>query len=212
MDSNKRFKVGIEMPPLPALEGETELSLFDPTNPDLALLNLIDEEQIRLSGSKILYYKYFQSDGTIDPIYMEERSKVLHSQPLTVFGHYNPTAIEENLSQFGLELTSDQLFVFNKSSIETLLGRTPIPYDVVQPQFQNIKYQIIEVQEESFEIYGVYHLTCAAKILRDSELVMAEPLTKQSTPTSRRDIDPRLAESPLSTQREDLTNPYGDRQ
>ena len=32
---------------------------FDPKNPDLALLNLIDEEQIRLSGSKILYYKYF---------------------------------------------------------------------------------------------------------------------------------------------------------
>ena len=44
--SEKLFKVGIEMPPLPALEGETELSLFDPQNPDLNLLNLVDEEQI----------------------------------------------------------------------------------------------------------------------------------------------------------------------
>ena len=73
MSSNKRFKVGIEMPPLPSIEGETELSLFDPNNPDLGLLNLIDEEQIRLSGSKILFYKYFQSKGTVDSIYMEER-------------------------------------------------------------------------------------------------------------------------------------------
>ena len=46
MDSDKRFKVGIEMPPLISLEGETELSLFDPQNPDLGLFNLIDEEQI----------------------------------------------------------------------------------------------------------------------------------------------------------------------
>jgi hypothetical protein len=207
---DKKFKVGIEMPPLPTLEGETELSLFDPQNPDIGLFNLIDEEQIRLSGSKILYYKYFQSDGTIDPIYMEERQKTIHSQPLTVFGHYNPTAVEENLNQFGIELTNDQLFIFNKSSIEQVLGRTPIPFDVVQPQFQNIKYELFEVQEESFEIYGVYHIVCAAKILRDSEDVLQEPLTKRVEDISGRAIDPRIAESPLAN-REDLTNPYGDR-
>ena len=51
MSSDKRFKVGVEMPPLPTLEGEPELSLFDTNNPDLSLFNLIDEEQIRLSGS-----------------------------------------------------------------------------------------------------------------------------------------------------------------
>lgn len=209
MNIDKRFKVGIEMPPLPALQGETELSLFDPQNPDLGLFNLIDEEQIRLSGSKILYYKYSQSEGTVDPIYMEERLKTIHSQPITVFGHYNPTPIEENLSQFGIELNSEQLFVFNKSSIETLLGRTPIPFDIVKPEFQNIKYELFEVQEESFEIYGVYHLVCAAKILRDSDQVVQEPLTRRSEGVSRRDIDPRIGDSPLDT-REDLTNPYGE--
>ena len=198
------------MPPLISLEGETELSLFDPQNPDLGLFNLIDEEQIRLSGSKLLYYKYFQSESTVDPIYMEERKKVLHSEPLTVFGHYNPTPVEENLTQFGIELTSDQLFVFNKSRIETVLERTPIPHDIIQPKFQNIKYEIIEVQEESFEIYGVYHIVCAARILRDSHEVLQEPLTKVTDPTSIRDVDPRIAESPLAD-RQDLTNPYGDR-
>ena len=208
MSNNKRFKVGIEMPPLPSIEGETELSLFDPNNPDLGLLNLIDEEQIRLSGSKILFYKYFQSKGTVDSIYMEERLKTLHSEPITVFGHYNPTAVEENLTQFGIELTNDQLFVFNKSSIETVIGRTPIPHDVLQPKFQNIKYEIIEVQEESFEIYGVYHLVCSARVLRDSEDVVKEPLTARSDEVSVREVDPRVAESPLADM-QDLTDPYG---
>ena len=207
---DKSFKVDIEMPPIPTIDGDTELSLFDPDNPDIGLFNMIDEEQIRLSGSKLLYYKYFQSKGTVDTVYMEERDKALHSQPISVFGHYNPTAVEENLTQFGIELTNDQLFIFNKSSIEVSLGRTPIPYDVVQPEFQNIKYELFEVQEESFEIYGVYHIVCAARILRDSHEVLQEPLTKVTDPTSIRDVDPRIAESPLAD-RQDLTNPYGDR-
>jgi len=208
MSNNKRFKVGIEMPPLPSIEGETELSLFDPNNPDLGFLNLIDEEQIRLSGSKILFYKYFQSKGTVDSIYMEERLKTLHSEPITVFGHYSPTSVEENLTQFGIELTNDQLFIFNKSSIETVIGRTPIPHDVLQPKFQNIKYEIIEVQEESFEIYGVYHLVCSARVLRDSEDVVKEPITARSEEVSVREVDPRVAESPLADM-QDLTDPYG---
>jgi hypothetical protein len=210
MESDRRFKVGIDMPPLPSIEGETELSLFDPKNPDLNLLNLIDEEQIRLAGSPILYYKYFQSAGTIDPIYMEERSKVLHSEPVTVFCHYNPSPVEENLTQFGIELSNDQLFIFNKTSIETVLGRSPIPHDVLQPKFQNIKYELVEVQEESFEIYGVYHLICAARILRDSDEVVQEPITKVSDPVSIREIDPLISESPVANT-QDLTDPYGDR-
>ena len=211
MNPDKRFKVGIDMPPLPSIERETELSLFDPDNPDLNLLNLIDEEQIRLAGSKILYYKYFQSAGTIDKVYMEERSKVLHSEPITVFGHYNPSPVEENLTQFGIELSNDQLFIFNKTSIETVLGRTPIPHDVLQPKFQNIKYELIEVQEESFEIYGVYHLVCAARVLRDSQEVVQEAITKVSEPTSIREVDPLISEFPVANT-QDLTDPYGDRE
>jgi len=209
MDNDKLFKVAVDMPPLPTMEGETNLSLFDPNNPDIGLFNLVDDEQIRLSGSKILYYKYFQSRGTVDHIYMEERQKTLHSQPLTVFGHYNPTPVEENLTQFGIELTNDQLFVFNKSNIEVMLGRAPIPYDILRPKFQNIKYEIFEVQEESFEIYGVYHYVCAARILRDSDEVLEEPLTNRSDSISERPGDPRIGDSPFNT-RADLDDPYGE--
>ena len=51
---------------------------------------------------------------------------------------------------------------------------------MLQPKFQNQKYEIIEVQEDSFEIYGVYHLVCAAKLLRDSSDVQDTPLTQVS--------------------------------
>ena len=181
MAKKKNFKVGIEVPPLVELDdiSDSELSLFDPGNPDIALFNLIDDETIKLSGSKIEYYKYFQNSD-FDPVYMESRNKPVAKEPVIVYGHYEPRVLEENLTQFGIELTNDQFFVFNKSYIERVLKRTPIPGDQIKPKFQNWKWEIFQVQEDSFEVYGVYHLVCSAKILRDSPEVQDTPLTDMS--------------------------------
>ena len=70
--------------------------------------------------------------------------------------------------------------MFNKSSITQKLHRIPIAGDVIKPKFQNQKYEIFEVQEDSFQLYGVYHLVCVAKLLRDEESVVNEPFTKKS--------------------------------
>ena len=167
------------MPPLPELLGGTELSLFDQTNNDINLFNLVDDEIIRLGGSEMLYYMYRQDEG-FDEVYKEARSKVLESSPLLVHGHYNPTVLEESLSEFGLELVNDQLFIFNKSYMEQRIGRSPIPGDVLKPKFQNQKYEIFEVQEDSFQIYGVYHFACSARLLRDDQSTLDENLPDRS--------------------------------
>ena len=99
---------------------------------------------------------------------------------MVVHGHYEPAALQENLTQFGIELTNDQIFIFNKSYIEHKLGRQVIPGDVIKPQFQQQKYEIFQVVEDSFESYGVYHLVCNAKLLRDSEDVQDTPLLDTS--------------------------------
>ena len=166
--SNK-FKVLTELPSIEDAEGAGLLNLFDPDNPDIQFFNLLDEENIRLAGSPILYYKYYQNKVDHDDVYMESKNKPIAKGNIRVFGHYEPAVIEENLTEFGIELTNDQLFTFNKSYIETKLNRLPIPGDLLRPEFQDIKYEIVEVQEDSFEIYGVYHVACTAKILRDSE-------------------------------------------
>ena len=162
-----------------------ELNFFDLANPDINLFNLVDEEMIRISGSELLYYPYIPSESNYDKVYMEERNKPISTEPITIYGHYEPKVIEEVLSEFGIELTSDQLFVFNKSYIEQKIPSSIQVGSVIKPKFQNIKYEIFEVQEESFELYGVYHLVCSAKILRDSESVQDTPLTKVSEPITR---------------------------
>lgn len=146
---------------------DSPLNLFDQENPDINLFNLIDDEGIKLSGSRLFIFKYHQTIN-FDDVYGEERNKVISEEPIVAYGHYEPRALEEPLSEFGIELTNDQLFTFNKSYIERRLGRPIIIGDQILPAFQNQRYEIIEVQEDSFEAYGVYHLICSAKLLRDS--------------------------------------------
>ena len=173
------FKVTTNMPPVPEGEGNSLLNFFDQENADINLFNLVDDELIKISGSELYYYKYFQSEE-FDDVYLESRNKPIASDPILVHGHYEPKALEENLSEFGIELTNEQLFVFNKSYIEERISRIPHPGDVVKPKFQEQKYEIFQVQEDSFEIYGVYHVVCSAKLLRDTTEIQDSPNMKSS--------------------------------
>ena len=178
--SKKNWKVTTKLPELPDLDGEDSLlSLFDQTNADINLFNLVDDELIRLAGSKFYLYKYFQTDD-YDPVYMESRNKPVAKNAIVVHGHYEPIAMSEELTQFGIELTNDQLFTFNKSYVERKLGRSIIPGDIVKPAFQDQSYEIFEVVEDSFEAYGVYHLACSARLLRDAPDVQDTPLSEVS--------------------------------
>lgn len=172
---SKNFKTNEIIPAAPEVEQESLLSLYDKNNPDKTLFNYIDEENIRLSGSKLFIYKYYESDE-YDDVYMESRSKAITSEPVAVFGHYDPREIEENLTEFGLEMQNDQLFTFNKTYIERKIGRPLLPGDIIKPAFQEVRFKVFEVQESSFEAYGVYHLLAHAKILKESEDIQESPI------------------------------------
>lgn len=151
-----------------SINTDSDLNLFDPTNEDIQLFNVVDDEIIKLSGSKLLYFKSY-GETDFDEVYMESRSKTITDKPIVVYGHYDIKVIEERLDQFGITLTNDQVFVFNKDYITKKLGRLPKEKDIIQTLAQNHKYEIFEVQEDSFELYGVFHMNCAAKLLRDVE-------------------------------------------
>lgn len=173
------FKVNDKPTNFPDVEQESSLSLYKKHNPDRNMFNLVDSELIKLSGSKIYLYKYMDSKE-YDPVYMESRNKPIMTEPVILFGHYEPMAVEEKLSQFGLELESNQIFVFNKSYVEKTAGRIIKPGDILEPAFQKIRYEIFEVQEDSFESYGVYHLVCQGKVLRDNIQNQTLPITDTS--------------------------------
>lgn len=173
------FKVNDKPTNFPDSDQDSLLSLYKKENPDRNLFNIIDNEIIKLSGSKIYLYKYMESQE-YDKVYMESRNKPILTEPVTLFGHYEPMAVEEKLSQFGIELESNQIFIFNKSYVERVAGRPIKAGDILEPAFQKIRYEIFEVQEDSFESYGVYHLVCQGKVLRDNIQAQTLPITNVS--------------------------------
>ena len=113
------------------------LSMYDPTNPDINILNVVDGELVGLAGSQLLVYRYEQGED-FDDLYDEHRGKALYQNPVVAVGHYDPRPVEENLSEFGLELTNDQTFTFNLTDIDSAVGRRLRPGDVIKPKFQNL--------------------------------------------------------------------------
>jgi len=154
-----------------ASQYQSELGMFDDDNPDVQLFDLIDGEMVRLAGSELMVFRWTR-DENYDKLYEENSGKVLYHSPVTLFGHYDPLPVEEELNDFGIELNNDQVFTFNKTTAEIAIGRPLVPGDVIRPRFQNLYFEIFEVQEDSFEAYGVYHLVCAAKLLRDAATLL----------------------------------------
>lgn len=151
---------------------DVRLSLYGDNNPDIEYFNRIDQETIELGGSDMYYIKFMQTDN-YDPLYEEDRDKVYASKRL-VRGHYTPSPITQEMSQHGIKLTNDQRFIFNKDYLKKKLGRDPRAGDIIQPRFQNIYFEITEIHEESFNIWGVYHLSLYAKLKKDIASVMQE--------------------------------------
>lgn len=160
---------------LPHVDEQNQLNMFSEVNPDVGLFNMVDEETIALGGSELYIYKVVLDEG-YDDLYDEEPVKK-YGEKVLVRGHYNPVPIGEELSEFGIKLTNDQMFTFNKSYMDATLGRQLKPGDVIQPRFQNLMYEIHEVQEAGFgSNYGVYHYLASAQVRRDLDSLLSEQI------------------------------------
>ena len=168
MGTERKFKFVADIPWLDTEDPASELRLFDRDSPDIGLFNLVDDETIKLSGSDIYYYKFLTTEQDYDQDYAELRNKVISREAILTYGHYEPSVIEESLDKFGVVQDNNQIFTFNQEYIRRALGREPIEGDVLQPAFQDVKFRVIEVQEDGFEIYGVYHYILSAQIYRGS--------------------------------------------
>jgi hypothetical protein len=150
------------------------LNLFDETNPDLQLFNIVDQELISLAGSEFYYYK-FHPDDNYDKTFNEERIKQ-YSNKILVKGHYSPFPIGEEITKFGIQMVNENTFTFNREYIREKIGRYPIPGDAIQPRFQSVMFEVIEAQEESFQSYGVYHILVTGRIRKELQSLITESI------------------------------------
>ena len=119
------------------------LSLYKPERgKDYEFLDNIILEQFTVGGTDLHVYKYIGTDdGTTekdhtqiqDLVFLENRDRKYDKDIYRIRGIYNVQDIDFDLSQFGLFLTNDTLFmtIHIRSSVKTL-GRKIMPGDVIE--------------------------------------------------------------------------------
>jgi hypothetical protein len=144
------------------------LNTYDPTNPDLFLLNSLDEQIIEISGTPILYYELFIQKQTIDPLYREDRGKIWSNNPVTLRGYYEPIPSQNYLNMFGIDAPDEMQFQFNYRAVLQAIGHPPkIGSRLYSPQKAE-NWVVIQRNVGDFMLWGELRLTLIAQRFQES--------------------------------------------
>jgi hypothetical protein len=161
------------------------LSLYRPEKSnDYDFIDSRIYEMFTVGGTDFLIHKYLgpkitnQDDATIEqPIYdnvketniqdllfLENRDRKYDSDIYTIRGHYNLQDTDFNLSQFGLFLTNDTLFltIHINSSVKTI-GRKLMPGDVIELPHMKDEYAANDFNVALKRFYVIEDVTRAAE-------------------------------------------------
>ena len=144
------------------------LQTYDPNNPEHALFNSYDAEIIQFGGSPIWYFGVFIQPQTIDPLYREDRGKMWSTNPVQLYGLYEPVAPQNYLNMFGIDSADEIQIQFNYQQLLQTIGHPPkIGSRLLTPQ-KNENWVIIQRNVGDFFLWGELRLTVIAQRFQES--------------------------------------------
>lgn len=141
---------------------------FDPNNPEYDLFNLWDQEIIQMGGSPIFYYEVFIPSSTIDPVYLESRSKLFSNNPIQLYGLYEPIRSQNQMTAFGIDSPDEMLFDFNYRAVIQALGHPPKVGSRLHTPHLGENWEIIQLNRGEFKLWGALRLQIVAKKYQES--------------------------------------------
>jgi len=101
-------------PPLrtPGRAPSGTLSLFDPDNPDRQMMDEVEMEMIVLSAPPSKLYRVDRERTDVDDLHGEAEIRY-YLDPITVYGSYEDTSYEQELTRFGLDERQEIEITFN---------------------------------------------------------------------------------------------------
>lgn len=133
---------------------------FDDGLPEHDLFHIWDEESIKIGGSPIYYYELFISPNTIDPIYLESRTKIFSPTPVQLYCVYEPVPSQNAQTPFGIDSPDEMIFEFNYRAVLRDLGHIPVIGSRFFTPFLKENWVIIERKTGEMKMYGVVRLQC----------------------------------------------------
>lgn len=146
------------------------LQQFDDGLPEHALFNEWDQEAIKQGGSPIFYYELFVNMNTIDPLYLESRTKIYSPTPVQLYCYYEPVASQNFQTPFGIDSPDDMLFEFNYTAVLKTLGHVPKIGSRFFTPFLRENWVIIERKTAEMKMYQVVRLQCLCQRFQEDDV------------------------------------------
>ena len=141
---------------------------FDPNNSVHELFNLWDEEAIKIGGSPIYYYEVFIQNGTLDPLYVEDRGKIYSNHPVQLYCYYEPIPASNTLGVFGIDSPDEMIFEFNYRSVLRSIGHPPkIGARIFSPHKRE-NWRVIQRNTGGYELWGELRLQLICQRFQES--------------------------------------------
>jgi hypothetical protein len=141
---------------------------FDPSNPDHALMDSIDQEAIDKGGSPVEYYRVVV-DGNVDEFYMEQRQKVFAQKVHTLKSVWEPVPPEWMFMTGGGGFSSDEItrFSFNRQEFLEVVGEMPRIGSLIKTCIDGVFWEItnreVNTEGEDRKMWGRHRLVLIAQ-------------------------------------------------
>lgn len=144
------------------------LQQFDPANPELDLFNLWDEEVIKIGGSPIFYYEMMVQPNTVDPLWREDRGAIFASEPVELYGYYDPIASQQFQNVFGIDSPDEVQMDFNYRSVLRAIGHPPKLGSRLWTPHKRENWVIVQRNVGEFKLWGELRLTIMVQRFQES--------------------------------------------
>ena len=149
-------------------ESAGSIQQFDPDNTEHCLFNLWDQELIEMGGSPIFYYEVFIQEGSVDPIYWEDRGKIFSNNPVELYCLYEPISSTNDQGAFGIDSPDEMIFEFNYQAVLDNIGHAPkIGSRLYTPHLRE-NWVIVQRNLGEFKLWGTLRLTIIAQRFQES--------------------------------------------
>lgn len=144
------------------------LQQFDPENPEFDLFNSYDQEAIQIGGTPIYYYEVFIQSQTVDRLYVEDRGKLWSTNPIYLYGYYDPIPSQNMMTTFGIDAPDEIMFQFNYKDVLQRIGHPPkIGSRLYTPHLRE-NWVIIQRNLEEFKLWGDLRLQIMCQRFQES--------------------------------------------
>lgn len=138
---------------------------------DLNLFSRLDQEQFRLFGLKVFYFKLKDHQVNYDSVFRDYFSFPDYDEPAEIraFLHLDPNT-SHALGDTGAVQNADRsgTLSLNIQMIENDIGRRPILGDVLYSLQLQQKFQIYEIAKDTYRLSKPLRYLCKIRLLQES--------------------------------------------